>query len=131
MLLESGLCKNIVEVFIMRKWSEVKEAWYNHIPIQYRNFCDFSGIWSKWVDLLPTVCSSYWENPDYEFRIKPEEELQNQKMFFVKYPNGCMTITLVIFADNLTQCKMEFLKTFKDNKSIPERYEIFERVYQQ
>jgi hypothetical protein len=121
----------------MRKWSEVREAWLNGVPVQYRNFCDFGGIWSKWVDLPPIVCSIYWENPDYEFRIKPEEEelQESYKWFKVCYKNNDGENRRIdIEAKNLEDCKKQFQNYWSDIKYVPEHYRIYklyESVYQQ
>ena len=54
------------------KWSEVIKAWADGYTIQSRRFILMR--WSDWIDFPENFKPIIWDDPDVEFRIKPEGE---------------------------------------------------------
>jgi hypothetical protein len=110
------------------KWANVIKAWADGYPIQFRRFVLIN--WSDWIDFPENFEPIIWDDPDVEFRIKPEKELQESyKWFKVCYKCHDETVDLLIQAKNLEDCKKQFSNAFFNVNVFPGDYTIYEYVF--
>jgi hypothetical protein len=55
------------------KWANVIKAWADGEQLQFR-VLKIDHTWTEWWDFLKSAGPIDWDNPEFEFRIRPEGE---------------------------------------------------------